>query len=292
MGYCTEAVVPFLALPNLHSFRVECFGGVDRGHGFLDNHPSVHVERGTRNEEFPTVVNEQGESRKLPIDTAYGFIMPPRCSWVTELIFRCCAAESALLGRILALPNTLKIFRYNIGSPVVGEDLFIPRALIGGLQAQASTLEEITIWVLLGDNFEGQLAGEATERLLGPLTDLLALHHLSVPLDLLIPLPRKEDDSDNTSSSPVTRNPLDRLLPRSLTHLRLNLAHNWTLNDFLKTTGLPHTLQLTSVSLPALRVFKVDMCRKKEIEASIKINAEWRKRDANAVEFEIRYSGR
>lgn len=290
MGYCTEAVVPFLTLPNLRSLSVKGFTGVDRGHGSLDDHPSVHVDlEESRNEEFPTVVNEQGESRNLPIDTAYGFIMPPGCSWVTELKFEDCSVESALLGRILTLPNKLESFEYEIGPLSVGNEPFIPSVLVGGLQVQASTLKKIAVSIGVETDFETHITEEADNRLLGPLTEFIALEHLSVPLDLL--LPSGEDFSNDNVPPPPTRNPLDDLLPRSLTYLELVLTDNWTLYDFLTTTGLMHTLQRTSGSLPALRVFKVYTSREQDRDASIWISAEWQKRDASAVEFEIRYLG-
>lgn len=290
MGYSSEAVIPFMGLPNLRSLSVRCFAGVERGHGFMDDHPSVSLAFAEDEDEddpleFLTIVNAQGESRPLPVDTPYGFIMPPKCSSITEFKFGDSVVDITLLNDILALSTQLESFEYEMGGANIGDEPFIPRSIVKGLHAQASTLKRLVISTGNAEPEDFSENVEDDDHELGSLTQLTSLQHLEIPLSFLI---RHNDKNVDIGASP---SPLFKLLPRSLVHLGLELTDIWPLDEFLTLAGLPETLQEIRKTLPALRTIIVNCVNKADEEASQRLNAQWQKRDADGVQLEIRYVG-
>ncbi|KAF8323755.1 hypothetical protein DL93DRAFT_2092445 [Clavulina sp. PMI_390] len=231
-GFRTEAVVPFFALPNLRSLTVHNFRGIDRGTGFMDDHPSVHVgpaselveqfsddyqSDSSEEPDLPHLFNAEGEKYFLPEHTPYGAILPPKCSFITHLTFTSSAASSELLSRILALPIRLESFKYDCAFGANGsemEGLFIPGAIAEGLLTQAGTLRTLVITVseeshrdAYERNRQGLLEqnadfGTEFSGLLGPLDRMEVLERLAVPIDMLMEgLAPEHRGSDSTSDN-------------------------------------------------------------------------------------------
>lgn len=234
------------------------FAGTDSGHGFLNNHPSIRVgdeedfedEDGNQDlTESSTVIDYHGCTRLLPLDTLYGFILPPQCSAMTRINFDHCSASCNLLGRILALPLALESFTYTFQGALVGEEPLIAGALIPGLLSQAKTLKELTIT----DDSEGDLDGDIVldedDRLIGSLASLVVLERLRLPAHVLFGFYPKD-----SITATIGQSPLCDLLPRSLVQLELEQGMYWKFSELLDHTGLPKSLLTISDQLPALRV--------------------------------------
>lgn len=131
---------------------------------------------------------------------------------------------------MIALPLRLEVLQYEVSWAVEnasGEPL-VPRALIPGLRVQATTLRKL---VISADEWAREELGgfDHNDLELGSLVFLEVLEELTLDLRLL--LPRRLVDSfaphapkDGEAPRPQKRasfadNPLDALLPQSLTHL-------------------------------------------------------------------------
>lgn len=237
-----------MSLPRLRILTAERFGGIEEGNRVLFSNSASNAA--PDNFGLPAVARLTDHA------------MMPGSSSITSIISPRSHLAPKLLAQIVTLPRRLEVLDYasKVSLKRLGPHLSLPRYLSEALRAHSTSLRRLVLdlqyspdWVMRGGTRWASFLS-APERTFGSLVHLEALRHLDVPFEALwcfqIPEHHAKDD-------PPSHNPLDALLPRSLTHLILRVSAAWRLAEFLRATGLPHSLSQTRKQLPLLEHFHV-----------------------------------
>jgi len=264
-GFCSDAIVPFMHLPNLTTLSVDDFGGniIWSMVGFwglnaLMNENDVDDVDGADDAQevgapvaaaaAAAAAAEPPEFRSaFPLEAA---LIQPGCSPITNLSFTSSFAGSRLLNSILTLPRALEEFEYELGPSDVPAPPFMTIDLLPGLRLHKNTLTHLTL-----SDLDVAGASFATEGIMiGSLTEFTALTHLRLPLMLLIGRPLINVGFE--TPSPLT-DPIGPLLPSSLVSFELDLMEHYILELCMTMTGFPDSWLRSKRCLQNLESFTV-----------------------------------
>ncbi|KAF8310035.1 hypothetical protein DL93DRAFT_2099707 [Clavulina sp. PMI_390] len=238
-GFSASEIIPFMALPSLKTFSISRFS----------EEPDVNG---------PDVTGEDDKAWHLALSK------PPS---ITQLALHDSVVSCALINQILSLPTRLEKFEYEVGGVNVGFAPFYPWQFLPGLHSQASSLTELIIVTENRDCDE-----QANEILIGSLREMEALRRLRRPIRLLIHFPYEDDDQsddeeggnevednseEGTDAASTPQNPLDSLLPLSLTCLHLDIE-GLPFGTFVSRTRLPQSFHFTRQRFTSLASLKTE----------------------------------
>ncbi|KAF8308452.1 hypothetical protein DL93DRAFT_1885939 [Clavulina sp. PMI_390] len=251
-GFATEEVIPFMTLPSLKSFTVYDFSGVETPH------LQIGALRSNVSSSFMTHDYRIPHPITFLKSSAAHTLLPNSCS-LTNLIIRNSVMSCELLNQILTLPMHLETFELEFGDYSGEPELFCPSIFLPGLQNHSSSLREL---VIIAESAIFDSGGH--EQLIGSLSDMAALETLRVPLPILLTRTQEDQSSDadnnddevegwhlRISEASARCNPIDELLPSNLKWVELDIAES-SFTNFVRRTGIPHSLTSTRLHMPLL----------------------------------------
>jgi len=265
-GFCSDAIVPFMHLPNLTTLSVDDFGGniiwrtinIAGWNALMNENDADDADDADDAQEVDAAVAAAAAAAvaeppefqsAVPLEAA---LIQPGCSSITNLSFTSSFAGSRLLNSILTLPRALEKFEYQLGPSDVPAPPFMTVDLLPGLRLHKNTLTHLTL-------SDRDAAGRSFARagiMIGSLTEFTALTHLHLPLMLLIGRPLINMNTEMPARSPLT-DPIGPLLPSSLVSFKLDLMEHYILELCMTTTGFPDSWLRSKRRLQNLESFTV-----------------------------------